>query len=73
MSVKVPEIYWHGNKERIMSLDFQPDSKTLITGGSDSEQSYFMKEWIINLDRLMTQSVEEEIVQTEFGKINVNI
>jgi hypothetical protein len=37
MSVKVPEIYWHGNKERIMSIDFQPESNYLITGGSDSE------------------------------------
>jgi hypothetical protein len=51
MSVKVPEIYWHGNKERIMSLDFQPETNTLITGGSDSEfQTGFMKEWRINLD-----------------------
>jgi len=72
MSVKVPEIYWHGNKERIMSLDFCLDNKTLITGGSDSEfNSGFMKEWEINLEGLFTNS--DEVIEIENEKRLVNI
>ena len=46
MRIEIPEIYWHGNKERIMSIDFFPFKKSLghfqnkvifITGGTDSE------------------------------------
>ena len=46
MRIEIPEIYWHGNKERIMSIDFFPFSQSLpqfqnkivfVTGGTDSE------------------------------------
>ena len=63
MSVRVPEIYWHGNKERIMSIDFVPGTSTLITGGSDSEmQTGYMKEWQIDIPALF--SPEEEVTET---------
>ena len=72
MSVKVPEIYWHGNKERIMSLDFQPDTNTLITAGSDSEfQAGFMKEWRINLEKLFQN--EEEIIEMNNDRMHAHI
>lgn len=34
MRFDVPEMYWHGNKERILSLDFSPKGDMLITAGS---------------------------------------
>ena len=38
MKLKTPEIYWHGDRERIMSIDFYPFSNILVTGGSDTEE-----------------------------------
>lgn len=52
MRIEVPEIYWHGNKERIMSIDFFPFTSSLscfqnkivfVTGGTDSESQAFIK------------------------------
>ncbi len=37
MKLETPEIYWHGNQERIMSIDFNPFDDTIVTAGSDSE------------------------------------
>ena len=40
MKFDVPDIYWHGPKERILSLDFSPQGDTLITAGSiDSDNN----------------------------------
>ena len=37
MKFECPQIYWHGNKERIMSIDFHPFTQDFITGGTDTE------------------------------------
>lgn len=46
MRIEIPEIYWHGDQERIMSVDFFPFASSLacfghkivfVTGGTDSE------------------------------------
>ena len=37
MRLETPEIYWHGNKERIMSIDFHPFNGSFVSAGSDSE------------------------------------
>ena len=57
MRIEIPEIYWHGNKERIMSIDFFPFSSSLtyfqnkivfVTGGTDSESQAFIKVKILS-------------------------
>jgi hypothetical protein len=39
MQVEIPQIYWHDNSERIMSVDVYPNSNYFITtsviGGGD--------------------------------------
>ena len=37
VKLEIPFIYWHGNRDRIMSIDFHPHTKLFVTGGSDSE------------------------------------
>jgi len=38
MRLEVPDIYWHGPKDRILALTFSPSGDTLITAGTvDSE------------------------------------
>ncbi len=34
VKLEIPEIYWHGEKERILSIDFHPFYNLIITGGS---------------------------------------
>ena len=52
MKLELPEIYWHGDKERIMSLDFSPINNQLITGGSDTQNGTgFLKLWEYFLDQ----------------------
>lgn len=43
MKVEVPQIYWHGDRDRIMSLDFFPNSNLLVTSGGESEEKNFIK------------------------------
>ena len=56
MRIEIPEIYWHGDKERIMSVDFFPFSASLpcfgnkivfVTGGTDSESQAFIKVFLL--------------------------
>ena len=54
MKIEFPEIYWHGYKERIMSIDFYPFSNFFVTGGSDSEFNMgFIKVNIFELIKIL--------------------
>ena len=37
MKHELLQVYWHGDKQRIMTADFFPNSNLLITGGPDEE------------------------------------
>ena len=47
MRIEIPQIFWHGNRDRIMSIDFYPNSNLLITSGAESENKMFVKLWRI--------------------------
>lgn len=50
MRVILPEIFWHGNRERIMSLDFQNSpTPQLATCGADLILGTYIRIWQINL------------------------
>jgi len=38
MQVDVPQILWHDNSARVMSLDFYPNSNFLVTGSVMSDE-----------------------------------
>ena len=38
MIVDVPQILWHDNSARVMSLDFFPNSNYLVTGSVQSDE-----------------------------------
>lgn len=39
MKLVIPNIVWHGEKERIMTLAIQPNTNLLLTGGTDARIS----------------------------------
>jgi len=43
--VDVPQILWHDNSARIMSLDFYPNSNYLITGSVYSGEDNGIRFW----------------------------
>ncbi len=43
MKVEIPQIIWHGNKQRIMSIDFFPNSEYFISAGPEDEEKLFIK------------------------------
>ena len=47
MRIEIPQIFWHGNRDRIMSIDFYPNTNLLITSGAESENKMFVKLWRI--------------------------
>ena len=47
MRIEIPQIFWHGNRDRIMSIDFYPNSNYLVTSGAESENKMFVKLWRI--------------------------
>ena len=47
MRIEIPQIIWHGNRDRIMSIDFYPNTNLLITSGAESENKMFVKLWRI--------------------------
>ena len=48
MRIEIPQIFWHGNRDRIMSIDFYPNTNLLITSGAESENKMFVKLWRID-------------------------
>ena len=47
MRVEIPQIFWHGNRDRIMSIDFYPNTNYLVTSGAESENKMYVKLWRI--------------------------
>jgi hypothetical protein len=49
MRIEIPQIFWHGNRDRILSIDFYPNSNIIVTCGAEEE-----KMWIkVNLSHLI--------------------
>ena len=47
MRIEIPQIFWHGNRDRIRSIDFYPNSNYLVTSGAESENKMYVKLWRI--------------------------
>ena len=47
MRIDIPQIYWHGKNDRIMSCDFYPNTNFIVTCGAESEDKMFVKLWRI--------------------------
>ena len=61
MHVEIPQIFWHGNRDRIMSIDFYPNSNYLVTSGAESENKMYVKLWRIEevlLDNLNSNQAQ---------------
>lgn len=43
MKIEIPQIFWHGNRDRIMSLDFYPNTNFLFTCGAEAEDKMWIK------------------------------
>ncbi len=43
MRIEIPFIHWHGNRDRIMSIDFYPNSNLLVTCGAEAEDKMWIK------------------------------
>ncbi len=43
MKIEIPQIFWHGNRDRIMSIDFYPNTNLLVTCGAESEDKMWIK------------------------------
>ena len=48
MRIEIPQIFWHGNRDRIMSIDFYPNSNIIVTCGAE-EDKMWIKVWINHL------------------------
>ena len=55
MRIEIPQIFWHGNRDRIMSIDFYPNSNIIVTCGAEED-----KMWIKVLKVIITQLWEIE-------------
>ncbi|MCQ2820079.1 MAG: hypothetical protein MJ252_22670, partial [archaeon] len=49
MKVEIPQIYWHGDRDRIMSIDFYPHTNYLVTCGLEAEDKMYIKLWEITI------------------------
>lgn len=70
MKVELPEIFWHGNRERIMSIDFSSNF-IMITGGADLAGGVYMRLW----ELLCTTEIKiqhlEDLAGTHERSVNV--
>lgn len=48
MKFDLPQIFWHGNRERIMSIDFGAKLE-LVTAGTDLASSMFLRLWQVQI------------------------
>lgn len=45
MKVETPQVYWQGNSEFIMSIDFLPNNNFFVTCGPDPEDELYVRFW----------------------------
>ena len=57
MQVEVPQIFWHYDSARIMSIDFYPNSNYLITASQASEDDTGLRVIIISQLRFIVLGV----------------
>ncbi len=43
MKVELLEIYWHGDRTRISSIDFYPNSSFLASAGVEDEERLYIR------------------------------
>ena len=63
MRIEIPQIFWHGNRDRIMSIDFYPNSNFLVTSGAESENKMYVKLWRIETILIDNTSSNQPQVQ----------
>ena len=63
MHVEIPQIFWHGNRDRIMSIDFYPNSNYLVTSGAESENKMYVKLW--RIEEVLVDSINSNLNQTQ--------
>ena len=69
MRIEIPQIFWHGNRDRIMSIDFYPNTNLLITSGAESENKMFVKLWRIEQVTIDT-SISQPLSATQIPIIS---
>ena len=50
MQIDIPQIFWHGNRNRVMSIEFYPNTNYLVTCGAENESKMYLKFWEISLN-----------------------
>ena len=69
MRIEIPQIFWHGNRDRIMSIDFYPNTNLLITSGAESENKMFVKLWRIEQVTIDT-SISQPLSATQIPLVS---
>lgn len=70
MRIELPEIFWHGNRERIMSLDFGSKLE-LVTAGADLAGGIYLRLWDLALVPELRISHLEDLAGTHERSVNV--
>lgn len=70
MKLELPEIYWHGNRERIMSLDFNKNFE-LVTAGADLTGGVYLRLWEVSLSPVFKVMHLEDLAGTHERSVNV--
>ena len=71
MRIEIPQIFWHGNRDRIMSIDFYPNSNFLVTSGAESENKMYVKLWRIE-EVLIDNSNPNQLPMQSNPQLNQN-
>ena len=70
MKFQLPQIFWHGNRERIMSVDFGPDLQ-LISAGTDLYSSVYLRLWQVRLSPELKVDHIEDLAGTHERGVNI--
>ena len=70
MKIELPEIFWLGNRERIMSIDFGENFE-LITGGANLSEGIFLRLWEISLTPTLKITHLDDLAGTHERSVNV--
>ena len=74
MRIEIPQIFWHGNRDRIMSIDFYPNSNYLVTCGAEIEEKSYVKLWEITFSNQINILTSSNISNNNnINNINNNI
>lgn len=69
MKVETSPIHWQGDRDRIMAIDFYPNSNFLVTCGPEDDSKMYVKFWEITENAKVKQPISNQYIKDFYANV----